>query len=155
LINYQGSIIFVSHDRYFVDKLSDRLFIFKGDGKVEESFQLYSQYLEVEKEMNNLHKIQSEIDNSPQEKLQKREKEKKKSKKLSFNEKRDLEILPDKIEKIELEIEKINECLSNPNCYSEEGLNSLSQKLSNLNSDYEKLSDRYLELLEKFEEMNS
>jgi ATP-binding cassette subfamily F protein uup len=49
LQNFQGALIFVSHDRYFVDKIAKKLFVFKGNGIVEESFQAYTEYLEIEK----------------------------------------------------------------------------------------------------------
>jgi len=50
LANFQGALIFVSHDRYFVDKIAKKLYIFKGDGLLEESYQKYSEYLEDEKD---------------------------------------------------------------------------------------------------------
>ncbi len=149
LLNYQGSIIFVSHDRYFVDKLSDKLFIFKGDGVVEESLQQYSEYLEIEKEIKSLSSMEKEIKEPPKTE----KKRQSRTLKLSYNEKRDLEILPDRIEELENEIAKINECLSNPECYEQEGLTTLGERLSTLESEYETISDRYLELLEKVEEI--
>ena len=45
LISFQGAILFVSHDRYFIDKIASKLFIFKGEGLVEESYQSYTEYL--------------------------------------------------------------------------------------------------------------
>ncbi len=39
LLNFKGALIFVSHDRYFIDKIASKLIIFKGDGVVEESHQ--------------------------------------------------------------------------------------------------------------------
>ncbi len=50
LANFQGALIFVSHDRYFVDKIAKKLYIFKGNGVLEESYQKYSEYLEDEKD---------------------------------------------------------------------------------------------------------
>ncbi len=54
LLNFPGALIFVSHDRYFVDKIAKKLFIFKGEGIVEESYQAYSEFLSIEKEINAL-----------------------------------------------------------------------------------------------------
>jgi len=148
LISYQGAVIFVSHDRYFVDKLAQKLFIFKGDGVVEESYQPYSQYLELEKEIKYLDSMEDEVKKTPIP-----QKTPKKQTKLSYKEKRELELLPAKIEELEESIEELNNCLSNPQCYGKEGLKELSQKLETLNQEYEKLSDKYLELLEKEEEL--
>ena len=45
----KGLLIFVSHDRYFVDKIAKKLFVFQGNGHIMESFQPYTEYLEIEK----------------------------------------------------------------------------------------------------------
>ncbi len=60
LQNFQGALIFVSHDRYFVDKIAKKLFIFKGDGLLEESFQKYSEYLEDEKDIKYVEEMERE-----------------------------------------------------------------------------------------------
>ena len=52
LMNFQGALIFVSHDRYFVDKIAKKLYIFKGNGLLEESYQKYTDYLEDKKMLN-------------------------------------------------------------------------------------------------------
>ena len=52
IIKEKFTVLFISHDRYFIDKLASKLFIFKGNGKIEESYQRYSEYLELEKEIN-------------------------------------------------------------------------------------------------------
>ncbi len=150
LINYQGSVIFVSHDRYFVDKISDRILILKGDGTVEESHISYSEYLEIEKELKGLDDFEKELDSKP---IQKPKESKKRATKLSYKDKRDLELLPPKIEELESKIDELNRCLANPECYNQRGLSEVSSELSNLEAEYEKLSDRYLELLEKEEEL--
>ena len=54
LQNFQGALIFVSHDRYFVDKIAKKLYVFTGNGHIMESFQPYSEYLEIEKELKEL-----------------------------------------------------------------------------------------------------
>jgi len=149
LISYQGSVLFVSHDRYFVDKIAQKLLILKGDGEIEESHRSYSEYLDIEKELRELSSLEKEIKEPTKSNTPK----KSHSLKLSYKEKRDLELLPKAIEELEEQIDKINECLANPECYNKEGLSSLSKKLSDLEAEYETLSDRYLELLEKEEEI--
>ena len=65
LQNFQGALIFVSHDRYFVDKIAKKLFVFKGrNGEVFESFQPYTEYLEIEKELHELNSLESEYKNN-------------------------------------------------------------------------------------------
>ena len=61
LQNFQGALIFVSHDRYFVDKIAKKLFVFQGNSHIMESFQPYSEYLEIEKELRELDALENEI----------------------------------------------------------------------------------------------
>ncbi len=151
LQNFQGALIFVSHDRYFVDKIAKKLFIFKGDGLLEESFQKYSEYLEDEKDIKYVEEMErEEALNSkkviPQTMLN--EIPVKKKIKLTYQEQRDYENLPNEIEKMELEIKAINECLSNPKCYEEKGIVAISKELENITKIYDDKVERYLEIEE-------
>ncbi len=150
LIAFPGALLFVSHDRYFIDKIASKLFIFKGEGLVEESYQTYTEYLEIEKEMKDLLSLEKEI----QITIQKEEKPKEKRQtKLSYKEQRDFDTLPDEIEAIEKKMEEINLCLGDPECYQKKGLSTLSEELEKLEQIYEEKSDRYLEVLEIFESL--
>ena len=150
LINFPGAILFVSHDRYFIDKIASKLFIFKGNGIVEESYQTYSEYLNIEKELKALNDLEKEVKSS----TKKEEKTKEKIQtKLSYKEQKDLDTLPDEIETLENEIEALNKCLGDPDCYQQKGLNMLSEELALLEKVYEEKSDRYLEVLEIYEEL--
>lgn len=154
LENFQGALIFVSHDRYFVDKIAKKLFVFKGaNGKVEESFQPYSEYLEIEKELKDL----SSLENSLQKEENEKTKEiiKKKQVKLSFNEQRDHNNLPKEIEDLEEKIEALNNCLMDPKCYEEKGIVAVSKELEEIETIYEKKVERFLELEELIESFNS
>jgi len=152
LINFAGAVLFVSHDRYFIDKIASKLFIFKGNGVVEESYQSYTEYLEIEKEIKELGKFESNL----AKEIQKEQTIKPKKKtKLSYKEKMLLESLPAEIEELELKIEELNNCLANPDCYQEKGLDVLGKELENTQKIYEEKSDKYLELLELEEELES
>ncbi|MBT8348509.1 MAG: ATP-binding cassette domain-containing protein [Sulfurovum sp.] len=150
LINFPGAILFVSHDRYFIDKIASKLFIFKGNGVVEESYQTYTEYLEIEKEIKELDALDQEVKTSVKKETPVSEK---KQTKLSYKEQKDYDTLPDEIEAMEKEIDALNACLQNPECYQEKGLTALSDELSKLESIYEEKSDRYLEVLEIFESL--
>ena len=147
LMDFEGSVIFVSHDRYFVDKIAKKLFIFKGDGVIEESFIPYTEYLEIEKELKELEKIKIE---PVKEKRQKP----KKKKKLSYKEAKELEELPKLIEELEITIAEIEECLANPECYQEKGLIELSNELEEVKKIYDEKVERYLELEELKEKLS-
>jgi ATP-binding cassette subfamily F protein uup len=150
LINFPGAILFVSHDRYFIDKIASKLFIFKGNGIVEESYQTYTEYLSIEKELNELNALEQEVksftkkEEKPKEKIQT---------KLSYKEQKDFDTLPDEIETLENKMEALNKCLGDPECYQEKGLNIISEELSQLEKVYEEKSDRYLEVLEIYEDL--
>lgn len=158
LESFPGAIILVSHDRYFIDKIASKLLIFKGKGLIEESYQPYSEYLELEKEMQEVSDMSKEfnIDNAVRAiasaKPKQEHKEKPKSKeKLTFKEKDALENLPQEIDTLEAEINAINQCLADPNCYEKEGLSVIAKKLEDTEALYEEKSEIYLEVLEKHE----
>jgi ATP-binding cassette subfamily F protein uup len=148
LLSYQGSVIFVSHDRYFVDKIAQKLLILRGDGSVEESHTAYSEYLEIEKELRSLDNFEKELKKSEKEPPRS-----KKRNKLSYKEKRELESLPSLIEELEAKMDELEACLADPECYNEKGLSSIGAELEELRKKYDDSSERYLQLLELEEEL--
>ena len=154
LQNFQGALIIVSHDRYFVDKIAKKLFVFSGNARITESFQPYTQYLEIEKELNDLNSFENELKSKETVKV-KEEITIKKLTKLSYKQKRDHELLPEEIEELEDKIETINKCLMDPKCYEEKGIVAVSKELEELESIYETKVERFLELEELIESFNS
>jgi len=146
LMDFEGSVIFVSHDRYFVDKIAKKMFIFKGNGVVEESHIPYTEYLEIEKEIKIIENLELRIENVKKEKPKQR-----KQKKLSYKEQRELDELPKLIEELETTIAEIEKCLANPECYQEKGLVTLSEELEEIKKIYDNKVERYLSLEEKKE----
>ncbi|RXJ60016.1 ribosomal protection-like ABC-F family protein [Candidatus Marinarcus aquaticus] len=149
LQNFQGALIFVSHDRYFVDKIAKKLFVFKGQGEVFESYQPYTEYLEIEKELHELESFEKELNNSNSSKTT--QPAKKKQNKLSYKDQIVYDALPKEIEQIEAQIEAINACLSNPACYEQKGIVAVSQELEEIKAIYEEKVERFLELEELVE----
>ena len=153
LQNFQGALIFVSHDRYFVDKIAKKLYVFTGNGHIMESFQPYSEYLEIEKELKELDNLESDIEkekNNP-----KIENLPKKQVKLSYKDQREYDSLPKELEKIEEKIEEINSCLADPKCYEKIGIVVLSKELEETKAIYEEKVERFLTLEELVESFNS
>ncbi len=149
LMSFDGAVIIVSHDRYFVDKIATKLFIFEGEGRIVESYQNYSEYLDIEKELKELDSINREaVETKPTQ-----QKERQRSQKLSYKEKLALEALPQEIEKLEEEIEAINRCIADPECYKEKGLGALAQELDQKSAQLEEKVEFYLLLEEKREEL--
>ncbi len=153
LQNFQGALIFVSHDRYFVDKIAKKLYVFTGNGHIMESFQPYSEYLEIEKELKELDNLESDTEkekNNP-----KIENLPKKQVKLSYKDQREYDSLPKELEKIEEKIEEINGCLADPKCYEKIGIIVLSKELEETKAIYEEKVERFLTLEELVESFNS
>jgi len=155
LMHFQGALIFVSHDRYFVDKIAKKLYIFKGNGLLEESYQKYSEYLEDEKDEKYVQEMEkSNIQAKVKKEIIIEETKINPKVKLTYNDKRDYEILPTQIEELEQKIKELNECMMNSNCYEQKGLVALSQELDETNKQYEKKVERYLALEDLMESFN-
>lgn len=152
LTNFPGAVIIVSHDRYFVDKIAKKLFIFKDDKHIEESYQEYSEYLELEKELKELDEMEATASAVKPKNIIV---EKQKTVKITFKEKIALEKLPLEIEELEIKIEKKNKCLADPKCYEDIGVTALAKELQELEEIYEQKVEELLEIQEKEEELNS
>ena len=152
LINFPGALLFVSHDRYFVDKIATKLIVFKGKGEVEESFQNYSEYLEIEKNIDELYEMEKTV--GVNLRVDPKPIKQKIKTKLSYKDQRDLERLPDLIEALEAKLDEINTCLYNAECYEAKGLINVTDELKKVEAEYEEMSERYLEVLEMEEELS-
>jgi len=152
LTNFSGAVIIVSHDRYFVDKIAKKLFIFQPNKEIEESHQQYSEYLELEKELKELDEMESA---ATVEKVVEVKKAKSKTLKLTFKEKIALEKLPLEIEELEAKIEEKNSCLSDPKCYEEIGLTALAKALAEIEELYEQKMEELFLIEEKVEEIEN
>jgi ATP-binding cassette subfamily F protein uup len=154
LQNFQGALIFVSHDRYFVDKIAKKLYVFKGsNGEIIESFQPYSEYLEIEKELQDLNEFEKELSKNNQ--MTKANETTatsiKKQTKLSYKDQREYDALPQELETLETKIEELTLCLSNPKCYEQKGIVAVSSELEITKEAYEEKVERFLELEELIE----
>jgi len=151
--SFGGAVIFVSHDRYFVDKIAKKLYVFKGEGSIEESYQSYSEYLEIEKEIKELDAMEAAQEVSSAEKEEPKAQKAKESvpTKLSYKEQRALDTLPLQIQALEDEISSIKKCLEDPECYQQIGLTKLSQTLEEKEALLEPMIEELLEIEEKVE----
>ncbi|EHN0244230.1 ABC-F family ATP-binding cassette domain-containing protein, partial [Campylobacter coli] len=147
LLSFEGAILLVSHDRYFVDKIATKLYAFENGAKINILHTLYTEYLENEKEMQEFDDYVSSLDLQEQTRMQKE----KSSKKLSYKENEILKNHPEKIEMLEKQISKLNSDLSNPSVYQEIGINTLYEELEQAQKELEKLESEYFEVLEKSE----
>ena len=151
LSTYNGTLIVVSHNRDFLDKLVNKILFFKGNGEVVifnggySDFLLHKENLIIADQKNkfeitsiNPHKAKSHN-------------------KLTYKLKFELENLPQEIEKLKSEIIATEAILSNPNLYQEdyELFLKSSEKIGIIQNDLEKKEDRWLELIELEEKSGS
>jgi ATP-binding cassette subfamily F protein uup len=97
LLEFQGCLVIVSHDRYFMDRLVDHLFVFEGDGEIRDFPGNYSQLREWQKlkeEAPEL-RVATETPKQPETVLPK--------KKLSYKEQREFELLENELKTLEKE----------------------------------------------------
>ncbi len=148
LAHFQGCLLIVSHDRYFMDKLVQHLFIFKGEGEVKDFNGTYSAYRthleEEEKKERSALKQESKSANiaepAPIEKVEK--------KKLSFGEKREYETLEKEIELLEARKLAIETALSNPSAEHTD-IAAWAEEFKKISADIDQKSMRWLELGER------
>ena len=91
LTEFKGSLLIVSHDRYFLDKCVDHIFVFEGDGRIKDFVGHYSEYREYVKEKEAAER--SEQRNTAPQKPQQSRTHDTSKRKLSFKEQRELEQL--------------------------------------------------------------
>ncbi|MBO6289690.1 MAG: ABC-F family ATP-binding cassette domain-containing protein [Alphaproteobacteria bacterium] len=150
LDEYEGTIIIVSHDRDFMDKVATSLLYLKGDGTVYEHVGTYTELLE---------KLKNKTDKQTPKKQNIKEepkvREKNKTLKLSFKEQYLLKTLPTEIEKLEQEIKAIEISLGNPNLYTDDPqkFDELTVVLSANKNKIDELENQWLELQLKAEEL--
>jgi ABC transporter ATP-binding protein uup len=148
LQSFEGAILLVSHDRYFVDKMANKLWAFEGT-KINVLHEEYSVYLELEDELKELDKFEKELSNSQNEAKQKS----KTGIKLSYKQTQILNTYPDKISALEARVAELNEGLSDPKIYQEVGLTKLYEELEKAKAELESLENDYFEVLEIAEEL--
>lgn len=150
LKNFKGCVIVVSHDRYFMDKVVDHLLVFNGQGDVRDFPGNYSQYREwfEEKQKFEKEKQKSETPKNVKSVLIPTEINKTPTKrKLSFNEKREMQMLEGKIADLENEKKNLEDALCSGQL-SVSDLTEYSKRLPLLNDELDVMTMRWLELSE-------
>lgn len=145
LSEYQGCLLIVSHDRYFMDRLVDHLFVFEGDGVILDFPGNYTHYRLALKEEEQKKKVQETI--AVTESKAASAPAAKEKKKLSFNEKREFEQLGKDIPALEKEKSDITERMSTAGLSFDE-LQKLSTRITEVTELLEEKEMRWLELSE-------
>jgi ATP-binding cassette subfamily F protein uup len=143
LMNFAGCLVIVSHDRYFLDKLAQHLFIFEGQGAIKDFNGSYSDYREMLAEEEKDQKSGKKTVSPPTEKIP----ETIPARKLSFKEKREFEQLESEISRLEqLKTELENKLSSGTG--STDDFANWSKELSSTKESLEAKELRWLELSE-------
>jgi len=146
LLKYPGCLMVTTHDRAFLDKISDHLFVFEGEGKIRDYHATYTEYrkmkLEQEQKERKLRKEVKEQVSPP--------KPQKKSNKPSFKQKKEFELLTAKIEDLERAkadiMAKLNAGDGSPDDFSD-----WSQQFAQIEAELEEAEMLWLELSEIME----
>lgn len=103
--NFSGVVVTVSHDRYFLDKVTNKLLIFEGEGKISSTLESYTEYLERKSiETKEIQLEKTVVEKPVYQKEQKK-------KRLTYQEQKEWESIESDIENLESDIERLNEKL--------------------------------------------
>ena len=147
LLSFEGAVIIVSHDRYFIDKIANKLWVFEKNGAIDQIQMPYSQYLEFEDEMAEIDQIEADAGASAEESGRENKKEKTSTAKLSYKQNKILEEYPAKIEAIEARIKELNHALSTPEIYQKLGMQGLFEELEEKRGTLNSMENEYYEVL--------
>ncbi|NLY04029.1 MAG: ABC-F family ATP-binding cassette domain-containing protein [Campylobacter sp.] len=150
LLSFEGAVIIVSHDRYFVDKITNKLWIFEKNGLINQTYMPYSEYLEYEDEIEELEELEEEIATSENPKV----KDKTAAKKLSYKQSKILEDHPALIGALEARIKELNDALSDPEIYQTMSIQDLFEELEEKKGDLMHIENEYFEVLAISENLN-
>ena len=148
LQDFPGCVIVVSHDRYFMDKVVDHLLVFKGEGEIQDFPGNYTQFRDFQK-MKSKEEEQQKPTKSSNTTANEAKKDYRNNtkRKMSFKEKREYELLSDKIAQLEEEKQQLEEELCSGNLSVDE-LTEKSKRLPILKDELDELELRWLELAE-------
>ena len=144
LLDYPGCLLVVSHDRYFMDKIVDHLFVFRGEGVVEDFPGNYSDFRAYEDSAD----VQQKEDNKVEKKAWK---EKNPTGNLTFNEQKEFQKLEREIKDLEIEKVKIEKLFSDGKVADNE-IESKAVELQSVIEKMEQKEERWFELSAKNEE---
>ena len=143
LLDYPGCLVVVSHDRYFMDKIVDQLFVFRGQGEIETFPGNYSDFRAYE-DSNDV--IQKE-DNKAEKKEWKQNNP---SGNLTFNEQKEFQKIEREIKDLEIDKSKIEQLFSDGKVADAE-IEKKAKELENIIKKIESKEERWFELLAKSE----
>ncbi|GMQ61005.1 ABC-F family ATP-binding cassette domain-containing protein [Vallitalea maricola] len=144
--NFKGVVITVSHDRYFLDKICDKLFVFMGNGEVKQFTGNYTNYIKINPNVMDSNEENVKVNNKEKENTKSNYKQRERAPKFSYKEKIEYEEIDGKIEKVEDKISKVEEEIGKGG--------SDFVRLQELTEEKEKLESKLVELMDRWEYLN-
>ena len=153
--NYDGTVLIISHDRFFLDNTVDKLLVFENNNKILKLEGNFSYYYEK----FGLEKLKIE-NNQAQHNISDKKLNAKKiinKKKMSFKDSYDLEILPLKIEKLEKELKEYENILNDKDLFKNDRktFDKVSIKITNIKKVIYESENKWLELQNLHDEINN
>ncbi|WJJ96003.1 ABC-F family ATP-binding cassette domain-containing protein [Algibacter luteus] len=145
LLDFPGCIIVVSHDRYFMDKVIDHLFVFRGEGVIEDFPGNYTDYRVYEDSQPVISNTESSEDKKEKTSWKQNE-----ASKLSFNEEKELRNIESKLNALNYDKKELEQKFNNPEL-SQDDINKLSEDLQKIIDTIEAKEERWFELSSKLE----
>ena len=148
LLAYSGTLLLVSHDREFLDNVVTSTFVLEGDGEVRQYPGGYEDYLRQRPAPRETGPSKREVANEPSTAPQQQPS---RQKKLSYNERRELDALPGRIDALEGELAGIREALADGSLFRSDPAKAklLSGRLPAAEAELETLVERWAELAER------
>lgn len=143
LLDFPGCLIVVSHDRYFMDKIVDHLFVFRGEGVIDDFPGNYSDYRSYEDSQ--------EPENNDANKKDKKQWKKDSNNALSYNEQKEYKNIESKLNSLEYDKKELEKAFNNPELNPDQ-INDLSHKLQEIIDEIEEKELRWFELTSKMED---
>jgi ATP-binding cassette subfamily F protein uup len=137
LKTFQGCLVVISHDRYFMDKITDHLLVFQGDGVIDDILGNYTDYRKNQRKV----KEPSKVEEKPKERTEEVKR------KLSYKEQIEIKTLEAEIAQMEIEKERLTQQLSE-GALSNEELMKIGEDLGQLVQHLDDKSNRWLILAE-------
>ncbi len=145
LLDYPGCLVVVSHDRYFMDKIVDHLFVFRGEGIIEDFPGNYSDFRAYEDSLDASKKAEKASDAEKGQTTGSPWREEGKRSNLSYSEQKEYKQLEREIQKLEVQKKELQDAFLNPDITPEE-IASLSKSLQETEQQIDQKTERWYEI---------
>ena len=145
LLEFPGCVLIVTHDRYFMDKIVEHLFVFEGEGKVRDFNHTYSEYRVLQRQLDLEKRRQERAEQQKRKEARQEEQAQKQS--LTYEQRKEMNRLEKEISKLENKKSSVEAAFGNPNLPPDQ-MKELGQELQGIKDTIEEKEMRWMELAE-------